>query len=98
MSVGVMKRRAPRDFFFLPFFFLQWRRNRQSAVVYEIHQKHHKESTKRRCLPAATRPSGPVSFGTIRNTKKESKQAKEQLANATRDIWRAFSFDLLFWG
>jgi hypothetical protein len=32
------------------------------------------------------------------NTQKESKEAKEQLANTTRDIWRAFSLDLLSWG
>jgi hypothetical protein len=32
------------------------------------------------------------------NTQKESKEAKEQLANATREIWRAFNFDLLSWG
>ncbi len=36
------------------------------------------------------------SLGTIIHTQKESKEAKEQLANATREIWRAFSFDLVF--
>jgi hypothetical protein len=28
---------------------------------------------------------------------KGKQRTKEQLAHATRDIWRAFSFDLLFW-